>query len=114
MIEQYGIRAGSVIPMNIEELEVAGTAIVRTVRDCPAISVGQGNVVTGRYVTREASTKARVEILCEDGTREAIEGTLQHPIWSADRSRWVGLQDLMEGETLVGDTGFATVLSVST
>jgi hypothetical protein len=114
MIEQYGIRAGSVIPMNIEELEVAGTAIVRTLRDCPAISVGQGNVVTGRYVTREASTKTRVEILGEDGTREAIEGTPQHPIWTVDRSRWVGLQDLVEGETLVGETGFATVLSVST
>lgn len=53
-VEANGI-AGSLLPLNIEVLEVDGLAFVHSVEPCPAIASGPGDVVTGRFVTRQVA-----------------------------------------------------------
>jgi hypothetical protein len=51
------------LPLNIAELQVAGFAQVTAIEPCPLIASGDGSVITGRFVTRQVDTIARVEIL---------------------------------------------------
>ena len=136
---QHSIEAGKLLPMNIEELQVHGSAMVTAVDDCPEIADGEGSVVTARFITREVNTIARVTVarlskasnltqaeqrklsgsewanLAELGLAEieTLEGTPIHPIWSVDRNDWVPLGELTEGETLQAASGIATVLSLA-
>ncbi|XZE18180.1 polymorphic toxin-type HINT domain-containing protein [Pirellulaceae bacterium SH449] len=112
-IAQHNIVAGKHLPMNIEELQVHGSAIVTAVDECPEIASGEGSVVTARFTTREVNTIARAEIIGPDGTIETISGPPIHPIWSVDRNDWVPLGELTEGETLQAAGGIATVLSLA-
>ncbi|MFN7292140.1 MAG: hypothetical protein ACK5YR_21595 [Pirellula sp.] len=112
-IAHHKIIAGKLLPMNIEELQVKGSAIVTSIDDCPEIAGGEGSVVTATFKTREVNTIARAEIICPDGTIETISGTPIHPIWSIDRNDWGPLGELTEGETLPTADGIATVLSLA-
>jgi hypothetical protein len=112
-IAQHSIVAGKHLPMNIEELQVHGSALVTSIDDCPEIANGEGSVVTAKFLTREVNTIARVEILGVDGQIEVLEGTTIHPIWSDDRNDWIQLSELQEGECLQAAYGFATVVSVA-
>ena len=121
-IAQHNIVAGKHLPMNIEELQVHGSAIVTAVDECPEIAGSSqpealarelGSVVTARFITREVNTIARAEVIGPDGTIETISGTPIHPIWSVDRNDWVPLGELTEGETLQSSNGIATVLSLA-
>jgi hypothetical protein len=112
-IAQHNIVAGKHLPMNIEELQVHGSALVTSIDDCPEIANGEGSVVTAKFLTREVNTIARVEILGVDGQIEVLEGTTIHPIWSDDRNDWIQLSELQEGECLQAAYGFATVVSVA-
>ena len=121
-IAQHKIIAGKHLPMNIEELQVHGSAIVTAVDECPEIAGSSqpealarelGSVVTARFITREVNTIARAEIIGPDGTIETISGTPIHPIWSIDRNDWVPLGELTEGETLQAADGIAKVLSLA-
>jgi hypothetical protein len=110
-IAQHNIIAGNLLPMNIEELQVRGSAIVTAIDDCPEIADGEGSVVTATFKTREVHSIVRAEILGPDGSIEIIEGTPIHPIWSVDRNDWVPLGELNEGDSLQAADGLATVLS---
>ncbi|MFN9410933.1 MAG: polymorphic toxin-type HINT domain-containing protein [Pirellula sp.] len=112
-IAHHKIVAGQLLPMNIEELQVKGTAMVTSTDDCPEIAGGKGSVVTATFMTQEVNTLVRAEIIGADGTIEIIEGTPIHPIWSVDRNDWVSLGELIEGESLQAADGFATVLSIA-
>jgi hypothetical protein len=112
-IAQHNIVAGKLLPMNIEELQVHGSAIVTSIDECPEIAGGEGSVVTATFKTREVNTVVHAEIIGPDGTIELIEGTPIHPIWSVDRNDWVPLGELTEGETLHASGGIATVLSLA-
>ena len=112
-IESVGIEAGKLLPLNIEELQVRGSALVTSIDDCPEIADGQGSVVTARFCTREVHTIARVEILGPDGEMEVLEGTTIHPIWSKDRQDWVPLGELDQGETLLAADGSVVVASLT-
>ena len=46
------------LPLNLPELEVSGLALVTAMDDCPPIAVGEGSVVTARFVTREVHVVA--------------------------------------------------------
>jgi hypothetical protein len=105
--------AGKHLLMNMEELQVHGSALVTSIEDCPEIADGEGSVVTAKFLTREVNTIARVEILGVDGQVEVLEGTIIHPIWSVDRNDWVLLGELIEGETLSAANGVATVVSIA-
>ena len=108
-----GICAGRLLPLNLPELEVSGLGMVTAIDDCPPIAVGEGSVVTARFVTREVHVVASVDVLGADGTVETITGTTIHPVWSVDRQEWVPLAELNEGERLQGLDGLAVVLSVT-
>jgi Colicin D/Pretoxin HINT domain len=112
-IAQQNIVAGKHLPLNIEELQVRGSAMVTSVEDCPEIAGGQGSVVTAKFLTREVNTIARVEILGVDGQIEVLEGTTIHPIWSIDRDDWIQLSELQEGERLQATDRIATVVSIA-
>ena len=112
-IAQHSIVAGKHLPMNIEELQVHGSALVTSIEDCPEIADGEGSVVTAKFLTREVNTIARVEILGVDGQIEVLEGTTIHPIWSIDRDDWIQLSELQEGERLKAADGVATVASIA-
>jgi hypothetical protein len=71
-IAQHNIKAGKLLPMNIEELQVKGTAMVTSIDDYPEIADGEGSVVTAKFLTREVNTIARVEILGVDGQIESF------------------------------------------
>jgi hypothetical protein len=58
-IAQHNIVAGKHLPMNIEELQVHGYALVTSIDDCPEIADGEGSVVTAKFLTREVNTIAR-------------------------------------------------------
>lgn len=112
-IAHHKIIAGKFLPMNIEELQVEGSALVTSIDDCPEIAGGEGSVVTATFNTREINTIVRAEIIGPDGTIETISGTPIQPIWSIDRNDWVPLGELAEGETLQASGGIATVLSLA-
>jgi hypothetical protein len=112
-IAHHKIVAGQLLPMNIEELQVKGTAMVTSIGDCPEIAGGEGSVVTATFKTREVHSIVRAEILGPDGSIENIEGTPIHPIWSVNRNDWVPLGELIEGESLQAANGLATVLSLT-
>ena len=112
-IRSVGIEAGKLLPINIEELQVKGSATVTSIDDCPEIADGEGSVVTARFITRQVHVVASVDIQGPDGSIETITGTPIHPIWSVDRQEWVPLGELTEGETLQGFDGLAIVLGLS-
>ena len=112
-MKQHGIRTNLMLPINIPELEVTGLAFVTSIDECPEIAMGDGSVITGRFLTRQVNTIIRAEILGPDGSIETIEGTPVHPIWSIDRNNWVALGELHEGEILRSSGGSAIIISIS-
>jgi hypothetical protein len=59
-VESTRIGAGKLLPINIEELQVKGSALVTAIDDCPEIAGGEGSVVTARFCTRQVDSIARV------------------------------------------------------
>ena len=100
--------AGSSVDIHIEELQVSGLAQIQSVEESPTIVEGDGSVVTALFKTRVASEL--VTITLEDGT--SLTGTPVHPVWSLDRSDWVALGDLQEGESLSAESGPIVIASV--
>ncbi len=111
-IEVNGIRVGNQLPMNIEELQIDGCALVTSVEACPPIAHGDGNAVTGRFLTRQVDKIASVTVRSSTGKIETVEGTTIHPVWSVDQQDWIGLGDLTVGETLTDKFGAAIVVDV--
>jgi hypothetical protein len=94
--EQYGLVAGATLPLDYPELKLTGSTTVHAVAPSPPIQSGKGNVVIGRFVTREIDNLARITLT--DGT--VIESTDNHPIWSVDRQAFVAVDQLQPGERL--------------
>ncbi len=42
-VEQFGIEAGQLLPLNIEELQIEGYAFVNSVKPSPRIAAGEGS-----------------------------------------------------------------------
>ena len=107
-VARHKILAGAALPIAITELEVEGNAIVTAISPCPQIATGEGRVVTGRFVTREAGNLVRLAL--ENGTE--IRATDVHPVWSVDREEWVPAGELEPGEPVDTIAGPVAVLSV--
>ena len=88
--DALGLAAGRLLPIDIQELQVQGTALIKAIEPCPLIAAGEGSPVTARFVTRQVDTIVRIEVLGADGQVETIEGTTIHPIWSEDRQDCCG------------------------
>jgi hypothetical protein len=95
-VARHGIKAGAALPMAIAEMEVEGDAVVTAIGPCPQIATGEGRVVTGTFVTREAGNLVRVAL--ENGTE--IRATDVHPVWSVDREEWVPAGEFQPGERM--------------
>lgn len=96
-----GVYIGSRLPIHFEELEVHGYAEVINLSPCPEIAEGDGEVVIGRFRTRQVAKTIRVTML--DGT--VLEGTPVHPIWSVDREAFIEMSQLLQGERLQTNVG---------
>jgi hypothetical protein len=95
-IIERGVYIGSRLPIHIDELDVHGYADVTNLSSCPEIADGDGEVVIGRFATRQVTKTIRITM--QDGV--SLEGTPVHPIWSVDRNQFVEMSELIEGEQL--------------
>ncbi len=96
-LELHGVELGKTVDLNLPELGARGAARVLAIGPCPAIESGDGR--TTRVVTatfkhhRGYPWRLKVE-----GVGEAIGVTRAHLVWSVDRTRWVAVGHLREGE----------------
>ena len=107
-IESLGLVKGARLDLAVPELEIDGLAEVTAVRACPPIAEGEGQVVTGRFVTRDVANVVRITLA--SGTE--IRATDVHPVWSIDREDWVPAGKLEPCEmvdTLAGPVAVASV-----
>jgi len=93
-VERLGLSVGGLLPVGVSELDIDCEAIVTSITPCPKIAQGEGRVVTGRFVTRDAGNLVTVAL--ENGTE--IRATDVHPVWSVDREEWVPAGELEPGE----------------
>ena len=83
-------------------------AIVTEITASPTIQSGEGEVVTGRFVTRTAAN--RVKITLSNG--EEITATDVHPVWVPSTATWTPAGELIPGTQLDTLHGPAEVTSV--
>ena len=107
-IDSLGLVKGARLDLAVPELEIDGLAEVTAVRECPPIAEGEGRVVTGRFVTREAVNVVTVRLA--NGTE--IRSTDVHAVWSVDREDWVTAGKLGPGEQVDTLEGPVVVVSV--
>ena len=107
-LESQGAAPGSVIHVEIAELNLDGDARVLSIEPCPPIEPGPGAVVTGRF---SHISNDLVDVWVE-GLEEPITGTSQHPFWSVTRQAWVAACELQTGEILEMKSRTAQVVSV--
>jgi hypothetical protein len=106
-VESQSILPGQSITVHMPELEIHGIATVTGLEPCPPLADGDGEFVTGRFITRQVASTTRIAL--EGGS--VIEGTPIHPIWSFDRSDWVPLGELTVGEQLLGADGPVRIMA---
>jgi hypothetical protein len=100
-IEASGLVAGCEYQVDLPHTSAKGLARVLEINPCPMLAIGDGNLVIGRFETRNA--KEVVKVTFEDGT--ILTGTRIHPVWSMDRREWIELGKLEVGENLQGTDG---------
>ncbi len=102
------LEIGSIFKVYSTELELNGIAEVTAISPCPPLSTGDGEVVTGRFVTRRADETVRMTF----ETGDTLEGSKSHPIWSPAIQDWVPMEDWTAGDAVLGREGWITVTSV--
>ncbi|WP_010582417.1 Hint domain-containing protein [Schlesneria paludicola] len=102
------LEIGSVFKVFSTELELNGIAEITTISPCPPLSTGDGEVVTGRFVTRRADETVRITF----ETGDTLEGSKSHPIWSPAIKDWVPMEEWAAGDAVLGREGWITVTSV--
>jgi hypothetical protein len=100
-IEASGLYAGVEYHVDLPHTSAKGLARVLEIGPCPSLASGDGNLVIGRFETRDA--KEVVKVTFEDGT--TLTGTRIHPVWSLDREDWIELGKLEVSEKLQGSNG---------
>ena len=108
-LESQSAAPGSVVHVEIAELNLDGDARVLSIEPCPPIERGPGAVITGRF---SHISNDLVDVWVE-GLEEPITGTSRHPFWSVTRQAWAPACELQTGELLEGKSGTAQVVSVS-
>lgn len=89
-------------------MESSGWAKVLAIEECPPIANGDGEVVTGRFITPTVSNLVRLTF----AGGVDLTGTHLHPIWSLDRQSWVPLGELHVNEHVLGENGPVSVRKV--
>ena len=91
------LAVGSTIFVDLPEHGISADFTVREIRPCPTPSVGDGYLVTTKFIHENAEIlDLRIE-----GSDEPIGTTASHPFWSEDRQQFVAAGDLRVGENLL-------------
>jgi hypothetical protein len=118
--EDLRLTPGSRMRLLVDELQVDSFASITAIDPCPAIDDGPGQVVTGRFVTRQAGDL--FDVTLADGTD--FTGTETHPVWVLDDEplgpfgevpspgRWVPLGELQPGDLLSTEHGPLAVAEI--
>jgi hypothetical protein len=109
-IEQWGLRAGQTIPMQLSELNVDGLATIQSIEESPPIAAGEGRVVLGRF--QSYCVDDMVTMTLSNGT--VLDVTSVHLFWSETRQDWVAAGELQVDEQLNTLDGPVTVTSIET
>ncbi|NBU17324.1 MAG: hypothetical protein EBS48_10020, partial [Actinobacteria bacterium] len=107
-VERLGLSVGGLLPVGVSELDIDCEAVVTGIGPCPPIAEGEGRVVTGRFITRDAGNLVTVAL----ANGAEIRATDVHPVWSVDREEWVPAGELEPGEQVDTLAGPVAVLSV--
>lgn len=100
-IRRYAAQVGSVIQVNLDDLNVAGPAHVSRIGQAGAIGPGTRCPVTGwvRHLSRDV-----VELELNDAASPLLV-TRHHRLFSADRDAWVQAGEIRPSERLVTRSG---------
>ena len=93
-LEQFEVSKGARIPLELEEMGIAGQATVLQIEACP-LAKGAGRVITGTFTRYNNDL---YELTLENN--ELITVTGGHRIFSADRQDWQAVSTLYVGEHL--------------
>ena len=105
-VERRRVEIGNRVETGFEDSAVyRGLALVKAIRRCPPIEVGEGDVVTATLssVTDEVVSVKLVE------NDEVVRATPGHRFWSASRCDWVSASKLRHGERLSTHDGEVTI-----
>ncbi|MDX2043933.1 MAG: RHS repeat-associated core domain-containing protein [Acidobacteriota bacterium] len=107
-IRKVGAAPRRFIEIELREMGLSGLAKVETITACPPIKAGLGRVVL-MTVTHMDSGVMEIEF---DGLKKALEPTVSHPLFSADRNDWTPAGLLHVGERIKTRTGNAQIKAI--
>jgi RHS repeat-associated protein len=107
-VQSVGAREGAWISLALDELNIRGFALVTALHPAPLVPPGPGHVVlaTMNHLNDE------VMVLRFDGSKEPLELTPGHPLWSPDTGAWIAAGELVAGQHLSGLRGWVTISSI--
>jgi hypothetical protein len=95
-LDEHGAKVGGRVPLSVPECGIDGSAEVLSISSCPAISSGNGKIVTGTY----CHTAPRTLDVYVEGQTDPIGTTANHLFWSENRQAFVRADRLYSGERL--------------
>lgn len=107
-IRKIGAAPRRFIEIELAEMGLNGLAKVESITACPAIKSGSGRVVL-MTVTHMDSGVMEIEF---DGLKKALEPTVSHPLFSADRKDWAPAGLLNVGERIKTRTGTSQIKAI--
>jgi ribosomal protein L31 len=91
------LTVGSTIFVDLPEHGISADFTVREIRPCPTPIVGDGYLVTTKFI----HANAEILDLRIEGSDEPIGTTSSHPFWSEDRQQFIAAGELRVGENLI-------------
>ncbi|MDP1562755.1 MAG: Hint domain-containing protein [Pirellulaceae bacterium] len=99
---------GTWISFELTDIEVDGRAFIHGIEDVDDLEVGDGELVTGRFVTRQAYDLRRVTL--DDGTQVTVTGS--HPFWNPTSHQWQPIEEFVVGDYLASRQGPRKIINV--
>ncbi|MDJ0839152.1 MAG: hypothetical protein QNK37_21730 [Acidobacteriota bacterium] len=106
-LQLLDVKPGNWVYLKLDDMDLEGRAIVKSVEACPPIMPGPGKVVLSTFTTDAADL---IQLNLADGN--LLELTPRHRIFSIDRNAYVPAVYLQEGErvrTLDGHTRISNI-----
>lgn len=101
-------QVGTWISFELTDIEVDGRAFINGICDVQDLEDGDGELVTGRFVTRNAMDLRRITL--DDGTQ--ITATGSHPFWNPNSFQWQPLEDFGIGDALASRQGLREITHI--
>ena len=104
-----GAELGATIDLDLPEFGAKDPAKVVSIKPCPPIKSGPGNVVTGKFIHESDGNLINLRIKDQ---HEPTTVTSNHRYWSADRNEFVEAGHLKPGEQVSTLAGLKQVVSI--